>query len=398
MDRGIALSGLRGIAPAAVGIAVAAALLAAGTNPQSDLHQRLQEARLAAELSCGRPTVFAWSPPDARSLERFDWAGLLDLAATGAPHERWQAIEILGELGDVRAVPALLQALSDPRGTVRPCLAAQSLGRLGDPRALDALIEAAGQGGNEDLRLCAIKSLGLLRAERAVPVLVARVREGDMLVAAAQALARIGTRDGAEAIVEAAGDPRWAPWLVEPLGEFGLGVVEPALRRLATSNDAHAGARRAAREGLWKLDVLSASDREMALVQALHSGVAPERRAWAAWRLGDEEFTGSTDALAAALADRSNRVAMAAAAALLRFGPASEPTLLARAAEPGPGRELALAALGLVGTERSVAWLARVDGPGEIGELARRSTRWLRARGFGGSPAVALAGSATALN
>ena len=140
-----------------------------------------------------------------------------------------------------------------------------------------------------------------------------------MLVAAAQALARIGTRDGAEAIVEAAGDPRWAPWLVEPLGEFGLGVVEPALRRLATSNGAHAGARRAAREGLWKLDVLSASDREMALVQALHSGVAPERRAWAAWRLGDEEFTGSTDALAAALADRSNRVAMAAAAALLRW-------------------------------------------------------------------------------
>lgn len=391
MDRRIALSRNRPSAPVVVGVTVAAALLAAGSNRESDLHQRLQEARLVAELSCGRPTVLAWSPPGARALERFDWAGLLETAASGAPHERWQAIEILGELGDVRAVPALLQALADPQGTVRPCLAAQSLGRLGDPRALDALIEVAGQGGNEDLRLCAIKSLGLLRSERAVPVLALRVREGDMLVAAAQALARIGTRDGAEAVVEAAGDPRFAPWLVEPLGEFGLDVVEPALRRLATSNDLGAGTRRAAREGLWKLATLLGDDREASLVEVLQSTDAAERRAWAAWRLGDEGFTNSADALAAALGDPSERVATAAAAALLRFGPASEPSLLAWASEPGPGRHLAVAALGLVGTERSLARLASIDESGYIGRLASRSTQWLRARGVGGSRAIELA-------
>lgn len=393
MDRGIAVSRPRRIAPLVVGVAIATALWVAGSSRESDLHQRLQEARLVAELAGGRPTALASSPPGLRSLERFDRAGLLEMAS-GSPYERWQAIEILGELGDARAVPALLQALSDPQGTVRPCLAAQSLGRLGDPRALDALIEAAGQGANEDLRLCAIKSLGLLRSERAVPVLVERVREGDMRVTAAQALARIGTREGAGAVVEAASNPRWAPWLVESLGEFGLDVVEPALRRLATARDVGPGTRSAAREGLWKLRVLEEAGREPRLVRVLQSTESAERRAWAAWRLGDERFRSSAEALAAALGDPSDRVAMAAAAALLRFGPASEPSLLARASEPGRGRQLAVAALGLVGTERSLAWLSSIDAPGEIAQLARRSAQWLGARGYGGSRAIARVESA----
>jgi HEAT repeat protein len=383
------LSWQRALAPAA-GIAAAVAMLAAGANRESDLHQRLQEARLVAELSCGRPTVLASGSSRARSLERFDWTALLESAAAGAPHERWQAIEILGERGDVRAVPTLLRALADPRGTVRPCLAAQSLGRLGDTRALDALIEAAGQDGNEDLRLCAVKSLGLLRATRAIPVLIERVRERDMLVAAAHALARIGAREGAEAVIHAARDASRAPYLVEPLGEFGLDEVEPALRRLATSHDVGPGARHAAREGLWKLTRLLEEDREAALAQVLRSEQAPERREWAAWRLGDEGLASSAEALATALGDPSDRVAMAAAAALLRFGPPSEPSLLRRASEPGPGRHLAVAALGIVGTERSAAWLASAGGSGEIGRLAKRSAQWLRARGFGGSRAIAL--------
>lgn len=375
----------------AAGIAAASALLFARAGREDDLHRQLQEARLAAELSCGRSTVLASSPPDPRALERFDWAALLELAATGAPHERWQAIEILGELGDARAVPALLRALADRQGTVRPCLAAQSLGRLGDPRALEALLEAAAQRGNEDLRLCAIKSLGLLRAERAVPVLVEAVHRDEMPVAAAYALARIGSRRGAAAVTRAARDPRRAPWLVEPLGEFGLEAVAPELRRLAASSEVGAGTRRAAREALWKLGVLREDDRETALVRVLHSEPAPERRAWAAWRLGDAGFPGAAEALAAALGDPGDRVAMAAAAALLRLGPASEGSLLARASGPGPGRRLAMAALGLVGGERSLAWLASVDEPGEIGRLASASSRWLRLRGVRVSTATALA-------
>ena len=371
-----------GLLPIAAGIAATVAVLVAPFGVEDNLHRRLQQARLAAELSCGRPTVFASKPPDPGSLERFEWASLLETAATGEPHERWQAIEILGELGDVRAVPSLLRALVDRRGTVRPCLAAQSLGRLGDARAGDALIEAASQRGNEDLRLCAIKSLGLLRLERAVPVLIDAVRRGDMLVHAAYALARIGKREGAQAVAEATRDLKQASWLVEPLGEFGDEVVESDLRRLAESVNSSTGTRLAAREALWKLGVLMAHDREISLVRVLNSEVSSRRRSWAAWRLGDEGLMGSVDALAAALGDSNDRVAMAAAAALLRFGAASEESLLARASGPGPARQLAVAALGLVGTERSFGFLSSIGDPVEISQIAARSLQWLRFRGL----------------
>jgi HEAT repeat protein len=384
---------------ALAGLTAALGALATRRGDDGDLHRRLQEARLEAELSCGRPTFLASEPPDPDSLVRVDWAGLVETVVDGAPHERWRAIEILGEFGDARAVPALLGALADPRGTlalrtylmgwkayfrlteVRPCLAAQSLGRLGDPRAVDALIAAAGQRENEDLRLCAIKSLGLLRAERAVPVLADAVHRGEMLVAASHALARIATPEGAEAVVSAARDPVRAPWVVDALGEFGLESAAPELRRLMAARELGVGTRGKAREGLWKLRVLLDGDRERSLVRVLGSGDTPERRAWAAWRPGDEGLHGSADALAEALGDPSERVRLAAAAALLRFGRSGEESLLARVAAPGEAGRLAVAALGLVGTERSLDLLERVDEPVELERLAQRSLRWVRLRG-----------------
>jgi HEAT repeat protein len=252
---------------------------------------------------------------------------------------------------------------------------------MGDRRAVDALIEAAAQRRNEDLRLCAITSLGLLRAERAVPVLADAVQRGEMLVAASHALARIATPEGAEAVVEAARDPERAPWLVDSLGEFGLEGVEPALRRLTGAEDLGAGTQRGAREALWKLRVLLDGDREHSLVRVLGSGDTPERRAWAAWRLGDEGLHGSADALAQALGDPSERVRLAAAAALLRFGGSAEQSLLARAAAPGEAGRLAIAALGLVGTERSLGRLEGVNEPVELRRLAQRSLRWIHLRG-----------------
>lgn len=368
--------GLPRIGPIAVGLVAALGVLALGST-DDDLHRRLQQARLEAELSCGRSTILASEPADPTALERFDWPEWLELAAHGEPHERWRAIEILGEFGGPRAVPALLRALADPQGTVRPCLAAQSLGRVGDERAIQALIEAAGQRGNEDLRLCATKSLGLLRSERAVPVLIDSIERNDMAVAAAYALARIGSDAGARAVARATRDASLAPWLVGPLGEFGLPeAVEPDLSRLAESPSASESTRRAAREGLWKLEVLGSNEAlASALVTALRAESSADRRAWAAWRLGDEGLRQATEALADALADPSERVALAAAAALLRFGAASEPALLARIDRPGAAGRLAIAALGLVGTDRSADALRGLDDP-----LAARSVTWLRAR------------------
>jgi hypothetical protein len=54
---------------------------------------------------------------------------------------RLQAAVVLGRLHDVRGVPALMRALSDPLETVRG-MAAQVLGDLGDPQAIAALQRA----------------------------------------------------------------------------------------------------------------------------------------------------------------------------------------------------------------------------------------------------------------
>ncbi len=349
-----------------------------------DVHRTLQTARLAAELSCGRSTILASEPLDESAFDRFDWSGLLRTAATGEPAERWRAIEILGELRDPRAAPALLAALADPRGTVRPCLAAQSLGQVGDVEALDALIQASRERKNDDLRLCAIKALGLLRSPRAVPALVDAIERRDMIVATAYALARIGDPRGARAVSRAAEDPALAPWLVDPLGEFASSESAAALRMLADAPDAGVATRELAREGLWKHDVLMARERGASLADALKSSPQARRRAWAAWRLGDEGIAAASESLAAALADSDRSVRLAAAAALLRLESASEESLLARLDSPGEEGRLALAALGFVGTERSVAALTPIARAGDSRALlAQGSLRWLSLRGVG---------------
>lgn len=351
-------------------------------NPDGDLHRELQKARLAAELSCGRPTVLAWEPPDPASLETLDWSALLVATTTGSPAERWRAISLLGELRDPRALPALLAALSDRRGTVRPCLAAQSLGALRDPRAVDALIAAVGARDNEDLRLCAIKALGLLRTPRAVPALVDAVERRDMTVAAAYALARIGDPRGARAVAGAARVEALTPWLVEPLGEFGVAETEPALRAIAGTPAQDVATRAAAEAGLWKLSLLVRADRADALLRVLSESRLAARRAWAAWRLGDEHIVAAADALGDALGDADTGVRSAAATALLRLEGASEASLLDHLDAGGAEGRLAVAALGFVGGARSLPALRAVaTGEGERSALARTSLHWLHLRG-----------------
>jgi len=79
------------------------------------------------------------SGPDAQdtiSLRLNEYIGLLKSKYLVY---RVKAAEILGEMGDTRAVPSLIDALHDPYVDVQ-WLAAQSLGKLKDPRAVDPLI------------------------------------------------------------------------------------------------------------------------------------------------------------------------------------------------------------------------------------------------------------------
>ncbi len=89
----------------------------------------------------------------ARELRHRDW------------HVRMDAAEALGQLGDERAVPHLIEALRDESHHVRR-EAAEALGHIGDRRALEPLIRALrNEWGDEDSPiLAAIERLGERRA------------------------------------------------------------------------------------------------------------------------------------------------------------------------------------------------------------------------------------------
>jgi hypothetical protein len=83
------------------------------------------------------------------------------LVQDGSYKVRVQAALVLGKLGDRRAVPSLIHALSDSNESVRG-VAATSLGKIADPTAGDALSRAATGDASEFVRNQARKALELL--------------------------------------------------------------------------------------------------------------------------------------------------------------------------------------------------------------------------------------------
>jgi HEAT repeat protein len=73
----------------------------------------------------------------------------------------------LGQIGDARAVPALLEALHDPKEHVRVA-AAGALGQIGDARAVDGLLAAL---RDPDAHVRAAAALGQIarRTRQAIP-------------------------------------------------------------------------------------------------------------------------------------------------------------------------------------------------------------------------------------
>lgn len=89
---------------------------------------------------------------------------------------RRNAARVLGEIGAKRAVPALIQTLSDyERRTTLKEEAIQALGKIGDPRAIDPighLLDRSLQDPNSELRMAAIPVLGEIGGEKAAGILV----------------------------------------------------------------------------------------------------------------------------------------------------------------------------------------------------------------------------------
>ena len=113
-------------------------------------------------------------------------------AKTDDPRIRQYLSMVLGNLGDRRATPLLVEALNDGSPETR-IYAALALGRLHDPAAVPALLALFARD-ERDVRKAAAYALGEIGDPRAVPALVGALSDpiADVRYNAAIALTRFG--------------------------------------------------------------------------------------------------------------------------------------------------------------------------------------------------------------
>jgi HEAT repeat protein len=161
-----------------------------------------------------------------KSRHREDVAMLVYLLKSPYQLDREKASDYLGEIGDPEAVPALIEALSDP--TIN-WLAAESLGKIGDERAVGPLISVLGSD-EKWLRRNAAEALGKLHNTIAVEPIIRLLndRKHDVREISARALGLIGDERALAALQALANDPD------SKVREAALGSIAMITRRKTT--------------------------------------------------------------------------------------------------------------------------------------------------------------------
>lgn len=120
------------------------------------------------------------------------------------PTWRASAASLLGELGDKRAVPALITALGDKEKSVRREVAS-ALGNLEDKRAVPVLVNTLLKDENEFVRAIAARSLGKLGDKEAVPALIKSLKDENVTVRVivANALGKLGGKEAIDPLAAA---------------------------------------------------------------------------------------------------------------------------------------------------------------------------------------------------
>ena len=129
-------------------------------HPHEDIRQRAAlalGARVTPDLA-GRLAGMLWEEPDFFVRETLTWLlvrigeSALPLAMVALHDERAQvrldAVHLIGKIGDVRAVPAVLPLTADADDDVA-AKARFVLTRLGDPAAIPALTAYLGRGADD---------------------------------------------------------------------------------------------------------------------------------------------------------------------------------------------------------------------------------------------------------
>lgn len=220
-------------------------------------------------------------------------AGFEKLFAAMRAGNRPESLRILGEVGTMALEPLVETMRSDASATMRS-EAAGLLGDLGDIRAVPLLIDAMERDADATVRLWAADSLGVLGDARSVEPLIAALGDSDP-----------GVR---ETVVRALGR------LAEALGSpHALAAFVPMLR------DPDWGTRQSAAEMLMRLDANDADQAERLLLADLQNEDA-EIRLGAGWSLVELGDARALDPLVRLMYQPDTRIAVAAAQGLGQLG------------------------------------------------------------------------------
>lgn len=278
-------------------------------------------------------------------LDIYDRLGLVDkyalrLRSARKWRERAFAAELLGRIGNAKAVPPLLETIQATRSEdadVRE-IALRALARIADPRAVDALVQA-------------LKSAEVWLAPRIADILV---RHGEAVVDPMIAFLADPTRHPARA------------WAANILGELRVPRSFPVL--IASLKDLDDEVRAKSAGALGKL-----GDRRAVtyLLEHLLSDPAPFVRARIAGALGQFDGSEVIDRLVRALGDPAWWVRMRSVEALEQIGPTAEAPLILALDDPDPEiRIRAAVALERLGVPaRLVTQIEQGDATSETHEL-----------------------------
>jgi hypothetical protein len=121
-----------------------------------------------------------------------DIRGLIRLLDHGKPDVQWRAADALGSLGEIACEP-LLRPLAYHRVNVR-IGAIEALGAIGSPRSVEPLIKTLTTDESNEVRWVAAVALGEIGDTRAIPALLVSLKDQDRYVryGSARALGEIG--------------------------------------------------------------------------------------------------------------------------------------------------------------------------------------------------------------
>ncbi len=193
-------------------------------NPRSKIHQRREAAKGILEIGDVSNTTEAFidilkkTPNMRKDMIR----------------RKTNVIEALGILGGKNAIESLITELDNSEDSVR-ISAAEALGEIGDEKTVPMLVEALGTTKDKRFSSAILKSLGSIGGEVSRDMLIGYLKKGpeNLRMHAIQSLGVIGDNIAVGPLVGLLDDRTMSVFVAEALGEIGTPeVVDPLLSML----------------------------------------------------------------------------------------------------------------------------------------------------------------------